>query len=1284
MTKNLELKLTLSADNKGLRAEVTGARDEVEKLSGALGDSEKASDKGAKGVKSVGDESVKADRKLSNLNVSVRDLAKRAAALGAVGATAAIGGLALMTKKGLENVDAQAKLSRSLDATVTGVRAVQLAASDGGVDNMAMGLARLNRRLGAAEMGVGEYAKAVEALGLDLDELRGVDADERLAMIADAVRDSGLSAQETARHVQTLGFEQANANQFFRAGGDAIRAARREVEDYGLGLNEVDTAKVEQANDAWARIGLVTESLQSHLAIQLAPVIENVAKQFSSAAKEAGGMGNVVVRGAEGTLTAIKFVMNGADGVGRVFDLAGVTVANVALLMRRQLLRVADVIINGPVDAINKMIGLGNQAITWANKMPGVEFDFIEGIELNGLGQRVRDELDQAEGALDEGLKDLKQKASDLFNEPLAGSKRLDQVIEGLGKVGDAANQAGKPMSNAVGAGQAAGILETNLQIAESRKAMDALRRAVDPAYNRMQQLSNAAAIMNATLQRGDIDQDQFKEYYEAFVAQMDKASSEASVTVEKDFERAMESVAASLTDALISGDWEGTGQQIGSVLGSSIAAALSAGNPIAMVIGGAIGGSLFGGNDDTYVDPTADRQARQNTGDVLGGINDKSQSIAEATQQTADALGELIGVNRELLAAQQGADQSIGAFAAAAAPVLGEIQDAPGVRDVGIQFGPSGAEFYASGKGFGKNAAAAVEDIANQITDLTTPFDAAIGSIGDVLVQSADALGIELSGEFSAALLDLGKISLDDLSAEEFIQVIGETFGTGLNQAADQLIPDIREFVDEVGESSGQVLQKFARNATVVDSALLGLNDSLADLTGLELGDAATNLVDVFGDAAGLASASQRLADEFLSDEKKAELNEQKLRKELDQLNEKYKDLNIQLPETKDGVADLIYGLDLKTEAGRAALEVFTRSSGALVEFYQTAETGATEALASIQSATDAAYSAFSSSANQRISDINEQLAAERAALQAQKNSAIEAAHLSTESARTRVRAIENELRDIESAYDRLAQQSGVGLDRDTAFKQLQLAASGGSLTDLGEALAVAQNISAQDFGTAVDYDREQRKFLAVLEQVEDKDKSQLSTAERQLAASNRQISVIEDSFDEQIMTLEDAAEEEQKRLQELLDDQQDQLNQLRGIDTSVQSVDQSIKALQAAIIAERNPRPTELQAGGMAVQGWGRPDGSHAAGLNRVPFDGYRAELHRDEMVLTADVANTVRRAVSGGHSQEALLAVMRRAVTLLESQSGYMRNISVASSSAADSIEEMARMGVYARAR
>ena len=40
----------------------------------------------------------------------------------------------------------------------------------------------------------------------------------------------------------------------------------------------------------------------------------------------------------------------------------------------------------------------------------------------------------------------------------------------------------------------------------------------------------------------------------------------------------------------------------------------------------------------------------------------------------------------------------------------------------------------------------------------------------------------------------------------------------------------------------------------------------------------------------------------------------------------------------------------------------------------------------------------------------------------------------------------------------------------------------------------------------------------------------------------------------------------------------------------------------------------------------------GSHATGLAYVPWDGYRAELHKGEMVLTAEQAENYRQGNSG----------------------------------------------------
>lgn len=51
-------------------------------------------------------------------------------------------------------------------------------------------------------------------------------------------------------------------------------------------------------------------------------------------------------------------------------------------------------------------------------------------------------------------------------------------------------------------------------------------------------------------------------------------------------------------------------------------------------------------------------------------------------------------------------------------------------------------------------------------------------------------------------------------------------------------------------------------------------------------------------------------------------------------------------------------------------------------------------------------------------------------------------------------------------------------------------------------------------------------------------------------------------------------------------------------------------------------------------------RTHGSHADGLNSVPFDGYKAELHKNEMVLTADVANHIRESMNNGSTSSQVI--------------------------------------------
>src|SRR5690554_1371226 len=205
--------------------------------------------------------------------------------------TAAAGAVALFVRQGLGAIDEQVKFARQVGATADGMRALAEAGEDAGVSTgiLQSAVDRLNSRLGEARRGTGQAKEALDSLGLSAETLSRMDADERLATIADAVRGLGLDSQQTGDLLRQLGIRNREMVLLLQDGGDAIRNSRLELEEYGLTLNNIDTAAVERANDAMRRIGRTTEVVRNRLTAALAPALEAVANLINDAAKNSGG-----------------------------------------------------------------------------------------------------------------------------------------------------------------------------------------------------------------------------------------------------------------------------------------------------------------------------------------------------------------------------------------------------------------------------------------------------------------------------------------------------------------------------------------------------------------------------------------------------------------------------------------------------------------------------------------------------------------------------------------------------------------------------------------------------------------------------------------------------------------------------------------------------------------------------------------------------------------------------------------------------------------------------------
>ncbi|WP_447896052.1 hypothetical protein [Vreelandella sp. GE22] len=344
-----------------------------------------------------------------------KKVGKEVAAVGLAAGAAAAGGIAALTKAGMSAIDTQTKLARSMGGTFDGLRAINIAASDSGIDGMEASLNRMNRRLGAVEMSGGPAAKTVERLNLNLREMASMDVDQRMAYIADRIRDYGGSAQESARHLQQLGFEQRGVVELFQQGGDAIRDARQEVDDYGLSVSAVDAAAIEAANDAFSRTGRLVESTRNALAVELAPIILEVANNFNEVAREAGGMQDVVQQGVDTSLMYLGRFLDAVWDIDRSIQHAGVSTRRFALQVVNAMATGAQAIMEGPVNAINRLIEN-------INRVPGVDVGFVDQPD---FVYGMRDQVD----ALEQSIRSAQHELEELES-GTRPSERLNAFIQ--------------------------------------------------------------------------------------------------------------------------------------------------------------------------------------------------------------------------------------------------------------------------------------------------------------------------------------------------------------------------------------------------------------------------------------------------------------------------------------------------------------------------------------------------------------------------------------------------------------------------------------------------------------------------------------------------------------------------------------------------------------------------------------------------------------------------------------------------------------------------------------
>lgn len=501
------------------------------------------------------------------------------------------------------------------------------------------------------------------------------------------------------------------------------------------------------------------------------------------------------------------------------------------------------------------------------------------------------------------------------------------------------------------------GVLDTALEALEDMNAemqemaalewdFENIADSFHPLSQMMRQLGDQIAVIDENLNRGLITEAQAgmskvgasaNAAFSAMMAGVDQTSSEY-----KKLERAQQITNVALGIAAIL--QQGMGDPYTAIPRMIAMAAMVA--SLGVDAGGISGGSASQRRQDT-----------QGTGTVLGDSEAKSESISNAVETTADATSKLVGIQRGMAHSieqlQQGLTGAAGMVARGASDV-----DIPNLNLGSSDWGFTSTKLADEGIALLGGAIAemtegAVAQAFNETRksnlfstsykkhfgELDDAFNDQLnlifGSMIDTVTEAGQALGIPLDDiqsrieAFEVAALE---ISLKDLDAEEQQAELSAVFSRIFDDFAAAVIPFAGQF-QQIGEGMGETLVRVATSVQVAEEAVHRLGLNISDNLGPErMAQVSVGLVEAAGGIESFISDMENFMSTFAPEAHQFAVAQSDITRALEQMN-------MELPESREGFWQLIQTIDGTTEAGQRQIATLLGLADAADTYYSAVE---------------------------------------------------------------------------------------------------------------------------------------------------------------------------------------------------------------------------------------------------------------------------------------------------------------------------------------------------------
>jgi hypothetical protein len=253
------------------------------------------------------------------------------------------------------------------------------------------------------------------------------------------------------------------------------------------------------------------------------------------------------------------------------------------------------------------------------------------------------------------------------------------------------------------------------------------------------------------------------------------------------------------------------------------------------------------------------------------------------------------------------------------------------------------------------------------------------------------------------------------------------------------------------------------------------------------------------------------------------------------------------------------------------AALSALRASVDAQISTIRAQRQALESSLTSSQSSTDQVLNSLAALVGAEKQAAQDRLDITTAAINEENNVRLSANKMALDAAKDGLSAIAEEAGLLKSAFDSLTDAIiPQSVQFEHAIERLRNALRTGDLTGAGVAATEAAGVSPERFATRADFAVAQGQAAFLVSQLNDQAQGQLSTAEQTVQRLESQTEVIQAISNAQIESANLIYENEVLRLDGILESARSQIEEQRGSNETLMSVDEAIAALEISLLAE------------------------------------------------------------------------------------------------------------------